>query len=241
MSNGRHLSFEQFDSGGLFQPAPADQLPPRLQRVQINWDRAMAKRPQVLATVDEMPMYLLKPEVNRLLDLCSDPTDRLIIDLMWSTGARISEVLALNKERFIYDGYDFQILMSTLKQPGRPKHTALTRSPKRLIPIWDPVLRNRIEQYLMVHSFKKGERLFSMCRQTVDRHIKALVKRAGGSPIRISSHTFRHSFAVHLVLHGRPLKVISQLLGHRSVESTEIYTKVLTSDGSDFLEGVNFH
>ncbi|WP_228301466.1 tyrosine-type recombinase/integrase [Marinobacter salarius] len=49
------------------------------------------------------------------------------------------------------------------------------------------------------------------------------------------------SFAVHLLLHGRPLKFVSQLLGHRSVESTEVYTNVLTFDGAHLLEGVEFH
>ncbi|WP_228705896.1 tyrosine-type recombinase/integrase [Marinobacter sp. es.048] len=54
-------------------------------------------------------------------------------------------------------------------------------------------------------------------------------------------HTFRHSFTVHLLLHGRPLKFVSQLLGHRSVESTEVHTNVLTFDGAHLLEGVEFH
>lgn len=75
----------------------------------------------------------------------------------------------------------------------------------------------------------------------VNRHIHALVERVGGAPINITSHTFRHSFAVHLLLHARPLKYVSKLLGHQSVESTEIYTNVLTVDGAHFLEGVDFH
>lgn len=80
-----------------------------------------------------------------------------------------------------------------------------------------------------------------MARQTVNRHIQALVKRVGGAEFAISSHTFRHSFAVHLLLYGRPLKVVSQLLGHRSIDSTEIYTNVLTVDAEHFLDGVDFH
>ena len=80
-----------------------------------------------------------------------------------------------------------------------------------------------------------------MVRQTVNRHIHALVERVGGAPFSISCHTFRHSFAIHLLLHGRPLKVIAQFLGHHSPYSTEIYTNVLTIDGGHFLEGVDFH
>ncbi|WP_336368303.1 site-specific integrase [Marinobacter sp. C2H3] len=63
----------------------------------------------------------------------------------------------------------------------------------------------------------------------------------GEPPFKIGCHTFRHSFTVHLILHGRPLKFVSQLLGHRSVESTEVYTNVLTFDGAYCLEGVDFH
>ncbi|WP_419623393.1 tyrosine-type recombinase/integrase, partial [Thiolapillus sp.] len=74
-----------------------------------------------------------------------------------------------------------------------------------------------------------------------NRHIHALVERVGGADFRITSHTFRHSFAIHLLLHGRPLKYVSQLLGHKSMDSTEIYTNVLTIDGGHFLEGVDFH
>ena len=73
------------------------------------------------------------------------------------------------------------------------------------------------------------------------KHLKKLIERVGGAPFTVSSHTFRHSFAIHLLLHGRPLKYVSKLLGHKSVETTEIYTNVLTVDGAHFLEGVNFH
>jgi site-specific recombinase XerD len=80
-----------------------------------------------------------------------------------------------------------------------------------------------------------------MARQTVNRHIAALLERIGGSPFPISAHTFRHSFAIHLSLHGRPVKYVSKLLGLKSVDSTEIYTNVLTVDGAHFLKGVDFH
>ncbi|MEW8028485.1 MAG: tyrosine-type recombinase/integrase [Candidatus Thiodiazotropha sp.] len=57
----------------------------------------------------------------------------------------------------------------------------------------------------------------------------------------MSCHTFQHVFPVHFLFHGRPLKVVSQLLGYRSVESTEIYTNVLTVNAAHFLDGVEFH
>lgn len=226
----------------LFFPIeePVAEFP--IQAMRIDWKRLKAKRPTVLETIDEMPSYLLKPEVLELLDMEKHPTYRLILDLMWTTGARISEVLALTPGSFEDDGYDFGVILKTLKQrAGRPKKKALQRSPKRYIPIVDHLLQDRIQSYIYAGHFRKTQRLFPMARQTVNRHIDKLVEQAGGSPFSISSHTFRHSFAIHLLLHGRPLKYVSQLLGHRSMDSTEIYTNVLTIDGGHFLEGVDFH
>ena len=213
-----------------------------IQSVKIDWDRLKAKRATVLETIDEMPTYLIKPEVLDLLDAEKHPMYRLILDLMWTTGARVSEVLALKPSSFIDDGYDFGVILKTLKQrPGRPTNKALQRSPKRYVPIVEHALQDRTQSFLYANHFKKTDRLFPMCRQTVNRHIYALVERVGGAPFPISAHTFRHSFAIHLLLHGRPLKYVSQLLGHKSMDSTEIYTNVLTIDGGHFLKGVEFH
>ena len=61
----------------------------------------------------------------------------------------------------------------------------------------------------------------------VSANIDRLIDQVGGEPpFKIGCHTFRHGFAVHLLLHGRPLKFVSQLLGHRSVESTERCTPI---------------
>lgn len=227
---------------GLFAPLEEPTHPFPIQTIRIDWDRLIAKRPTVLETIDAMPVYLLKPEVLGLLDAEKHPTFRLILDLMWTTGARVSEVLALTPTSFIEDGYDFGVILKTLKQrPGRPSKASLQRSPKRYIPIVDPLLQDRIQSYLYAGRYKKHERIFPMARQTVNRHIDALVDKVGGAQFRISAHTFRHSFAIHLLLHGRPLKYVSQLLGHKSIDSTEIYTNVLTIDGGHFLEGVEFH
>ena len=245
-------------SDGLFSDTPSQRLPRRqrpdifqqgshgsdfpIEVVEINWDRLRAKRAMVLTQVDAMPAYLLMPEVLALLEMEMDATYRLILDLMWNTGARISEVLALKPTSFVDDGYDYSVLLNTLKQrPGRPSKRALARSAKRHVPIADPIMRERIERYLHTQKFKKEERIFTMHRSSVNRHLDALVARTGGAPFRVTPHTFRHSFAIHLLLHGRPLKYIGQLLGHRSIESTEIYTNVLTLDAAHLLDGVGFH
>lgn len=220
--------------------APGPGFP--IQAVSIDWERLIARRPLVLETIDAMPAYLVKPEVLRLLDAAKHPRDRLMLDLLWTTGARVSELLALKPSSFVDDDYGFGVVLRTLKQgPGRPSKASLQRSPRRYVPIVDPVTVDRVQSFLAAARLRRDQRLFPVARQTVNRHIQAVVAKAGGAEIPVSAHTFRHSFAIHLLLHGRPLKYVGRLLGHKSVESTEIYTNVLTIDGEHFLEGVDFH
>lgn len=221
-------------------PAVVDRFP--VQPVQIDFERLRAKRAQVLATVEAMPAYLLKPEVLGLLRAEPDPVYRLVMELMWMTGARISEILGLTRDSLVDDGYDVSLRLKTLKgRPGRPSKKALARSPVRYVSLHEAATLERLQGYLYRGRFKAGERIFPMSRQHVNRRIHQAVERVGGAPFNITAHTFRHSFAVHVLLHGRPLKIISQLLGHASIQSTEIYTNVLSVDASQFLEGVGFH
>lgn len=106
--------------------------------VEIDWERLIAKRPMLLESLDEMPKYLLKPEILGLLESETHPMHRLILDLMWTTGGRVSEILAITPASFVDDGYDFGVWLKTLKQgAGRPSTRSLQRSPKRFIPILD--------------------------------------------------------------------------------------------------------
>jgi len=226
----------------LYQPSEPPAIDHPIQSIEIDWERLIAKRSTLIKTINDMPMYLLKPEVLSLLQAEKNLTYRLILDLMWTTGARISEVLLLTPESFINDGYDCGALLTNLKHHcGRPSKAEQAQHPKRYVPIHDPLLIDEIACYIAAEHIHSKQHLFPMVRQTVNRHIHSLVVQVGGAPMAISSHTFRHSFAIHLILHGRSLKQVSELLGHKSIESTEIYTNVLTIDLVHFLQGVDFH
>ena len=226
----------------LFHPVEAPSVVFPIQSVQVDWDRLEAKRPIVLDTIDHMPAYLIKPEVLALLDAEKHPSYRLILDLMWTTGAQVSEVLALKPTSFIDDGIEFGVIFKTLKQrPGRPTKVALQRSPKRYLPIADHALEDRIQSYLYAGHFKKNRSHLPDVPADREPTHSCVGRASRGRAVSDQPHTFRHSFAIHLLLHGRPLKYVSQLLGHKSVDSTEIYTNVLTVDGAHFLDGVDFH
>ncbi len=226
----------------LFDPPEPPGVDYPVRVVRIHWDLLIYKRPVVMQTTDFRQGYLLQPEVLNLLNAQKNATDRLIMDLLWGTGGRVSEILALTPSSFVQDSSGFGVVLKTMRKGrGRPTKRSLHRSPKRYIPIEDPLLEDRVKTYLSSGQFKRNERLFKMSRQTVNRHINDLVIRQGRAPFPVSASTFRHSFAVHLLLHGLPLKYVSQLLGHRTVDSTEVYTNVFTTDGGNYLKGVDFH
>jgi integrase len=109
---------------------------------------------------------------------------------MWSTGAHVSEVLALTPASFIDDGYDVGVIFRTLKSnSGRDANMPPRKIPKRFVPIADPLLKERIANYLWAGRFKRAEPIFPIVRQTVTRHIHKLVERAGGAPFNITAHT----------------------------------------------------
>lgn len=140
-------------------------IPFPIQYVVIDWDRLVAKRPLVFATIQAMPSYLPKSEILALLAAETDPRYRLILDLMWTTGARVSEVPALTPSSFIDDCYDCGVLFKSLKQnSGRTSKWALDQLPKRFVPIADMRLKKRVQSYLWASQFKRDEKLFPpMC------------------------------------------------------------------------------
>lgn len=76
-----------------YPPPPAPVHPVELfdGRLSINWDYLVDRRPRVLATSEDLPGYLLLPEVNQILDVSTHARTHLLLNSVWHTGARISE------------------------------------------------------------------------------------------------------------------------------------------------------
>ena len=81
-----------------------------------------------------------------------------------------------------------------------------------------------------------------MSRQAVDKRLRTFVTAlpAPALTIPVSSHTFRHSFAINCLLHGRDIRLIQAWLGHRDLDSTRIYTEVLVAETGHLMEGIQF-
>lgn len=211
-------------------------------RVEINWDYLMERRPVTLAHAPALPKYLLLPEIEQLLAATLHANHHLMLDLLWHTGARVSELLAVTPAHlFLNTEWDSFISLETLKQRkiGRPKKQGPARAIKRLVPLTDPVLMDKLQRYLATHAPGAHDRLFPVTPQAVDYRIKKAC-RGIDLPFMPTPHSFRHSFAVNQVLHWVPTPVLQGWLGHKNIASTEIYTAILGSETNHFMRHVQY-
>ncbi len=210
-----------------------------------DFERLMQLR-QTLVSAFDMPEYLLLPEVERLLSAAPHAHAHLIFNLLWQTGARINELLAVSFNDFTFhaatrnqDEY-FEIQLRTLKQRtgnqggprrGRPREDEPTH---RTVAVYCPHLRAELINYKNLLKRNKKRPLFvssetdrPITAQTVRNWLQQasdnLAQRGEPLSIHVHPHVLRHSFAIHHVLHHTHIVTISKLLGHRSLKSTQVY------------------
>lgn len=184
----------------------------------------------------DIPPYLLAPEVRQLLDHIEVLPRRLLFDTIWNTGARINEALALTPADFYLDDERPFVVLRTLKQrtrgKGRPRKDETL---KRAVPLSDTAYLQRLREYLATFRPARHAPLWGITDDTARNWLSAavaLAKRDGVTfSVRpVTPKTLRHSYAMHLIQHRVPLKVVQAFMGHRELSSTEVYTRVFTLD-----------
>ena len=202
----------------------------------FNYEKAVALRRMALKAGASLPRYLLAPEITVLLDYLPDLRQRLLFDTLWNTGARINECPVLTPGDFELDGAGPFVTLKTLKQrhrgPGRPENGEAL---KRIVPLSDPAYVRRLQEYAATMKITRRKPLWPMKSDDTARNwLKAAVQRAERDgvtfTIPITPHTFRHSFAMHLLQNGLPFKVLQAYMGHQDTKSTEIYTRIFALD-----------
>ncbi|MDD3296225.1 MAG: site-specific tyrosine recombinase XerD [Candidatus Omnitrophica bacterium] len=174
----------------------------------------------------KIPSCLSCEEVNNLLKTPSFKKaqglrDRTILELMYATGLRVSELSGLKAA-------DINLDVGFIKCKGKG-------SKERIVPIGKTAA-----SYLSKYSLQARGKLLGkksslylflaqggrpLSRQSIWKMIKSMVKRAG-IKTAVSPHTLRHSFATHLLERGADLRSVQEMLGHASITTTQIYTHV---------------
>ena len=179
-----------------------------------------------------LPKPLSEAEVTSLLDavVATDPLglrDRAMLELLYATGARISEVCGLSMGDIDFDQRLVRLFGKGSKERivpyGRAAGAALEEwfSPRGRV-LLAPAQWRRRSDAEAVFLNARGQRL---SRQSAWTIVKRYGRRAGIQG-ELSPHVLRHSCATHLLDHGADLRVVQEMLGHASISTTQVYTKV---------------
>jgi integrase/recombinase XerC len=175
------------------------------------------KRLPKAITVDQIERLLAAPDANELLGA----RDRAILEALYSTGMRVSEVVGLNR--------------GDLNESGECVHIRGKGKRERMAPLGGHAMA-AVRHYVKLLETEKGSLpsgptapLFinkngtRLSTRSVRRKVAKYLQQVGLDP-DISPHTIRHSFATHMLDNGADLRSVQELLGHQSLSSTQVYT-----------------
>lgn len=169
-----------------------------------------------------LPTYLTIDEVNKLLDIevtdAFSSRNKAILELMYATGLRISEVISLEFKNVDYDECIIRVMGKGSKERIVPVNDYAIKYLKEYIDNYRPELvKNDINNYIFLNNHGR-----MLTRQGIFKMIKnyAALKNIKKT---IGPHTLRHTFATHLLENGADLRVIQELLGHSDISTTQIY------------------
>jgi len=171
------------------------------------------KKLPVFLDVDKMKMLLECPPEDDILGL----RDRALMESLYSTGIRVSELVGLDIE-------DIDFISGIIKVFGKG-------SKERMVPIGEPALK-ALRAYMDKRRKMKDEAavfLNKAGRRLTDRSVRRIINkyiRICSISEKISPHSLRHSFATHLLDRGADLRSVQELLGHMNLSTTQIYTHV---------------
>ncbi len=168
-----------------------------------------------ISQIDELLGIPLKMELDKKTPVWLPLRDAAILELFYSCGLRISELLSL-------DVTHVNFVSETVKVMGKG-------SKERIVPIGGPAI-HAIQRYRQSAAVTNGPLFLStrkrrITQQAVDQLLKKYLKHSS-IPFSISPHKLRHSFATHLLDAGADLRSVQAMLGHASLSTTQIYTHV---------------
>lgn len=188
----------------------------------------------------KLPTVLSKEEVEKLLDIdltdCYSYRNKAMLELLYSTGLRVSELVNLELNNIDLDNCVVKTIGKGNKERIIPiSDYALYYVKKYLLEYRGSMLKHGINNYVFINNHGNV-----MTRQGFFKIIK---KIASEKDIKtpLSPHTLRHSFATHLLDYGADLRSIQEMLGHSNLSTTQIYTHVSSEHLKDNYNNAHPH
>jgi integrase/recombinase XerC len=177
-----------------------------------------------------LPHFLSSDDIERLLGapLSSEPLglrDRAILEVLYSAGLRVSELAGLNESDLDLSGGSLRVRGKGRRERIAPLGSFAARALKQWLGVRRLAAREKKGPGAPVFVNKFGRRLTT---RSVGRLLEKYL-RTTGLDRRTTPHTLRHSFATHLLDRGADIRSVQELLGHKSLVTTQIYTHVSTA------------
>ena len=171
-------------------------------------NESLAKQIKAPKVDKRLPKFITYDELNRLLENADNYRDKLIIKFLFYTGVRVSELIKIKKSDIIFEeGF--------VKVYGKGGKERIVPIPKELL--------NELKDYI---NKINTENIFPLSSRQVERIIKNIAKKAGINK-KVTPHVLRHSLATTLLSKGVDIRYIQEILGHSSLNITQIYTHVV--------------
>lgn len=162
----------------------------------------------------KIPEILTPEEAGKLITSTSNIKHKLILQILYGCGLRVSEVINLKKKDF---NFEENLIHIRLAKGRKDRFVKIPISIKENLKSYSK-LNN---EYVFFPSSRTGK----LTTATIQKIVKSSSKKAGIKK-NISPHTLRHSFATHLLEQGIDIKIIQKLLGHSDIKTTQIYLQV---------------
>lgn len=177
-------------------------------------------------SIKKLPDVLGQEEIKAIIE-CADPTDtlrvrdRAMLELLYASGLRVSELINLKiSDIFLEDEF-----LRCVGKGNKERLVPMGKYAKQQIDLYlknaRPLLKKSYDTEILFLNVRGNK----LSRMGVWKIVNKYIKKAGITK-RVKPHTFRHSFATHLLEGGADLRVVQELLGHVSITTTEIYTHI---------------
>jgi len=185
-------------------------------------------------TTEQVERLLGQPEISKPQGL----RDKAILETLFSTGLRVSELVKLNRDKIDLNRREFGII----GKGGRARVVFLSKTAAEWIgkylssrsDEWEPLFIRIVKNPDIVEDGKK----LRLTPRSIQRIVKKYVRKAK-IPVDATVHTLRHSFATDLLMAGADIRSVQELLGHKNIATTQIYTHITNRQLRDVHEA--FH
>lgn len=182
------------------------------QVIKVNVNFELIPLPKKKKT---LPNVISKKEIEKIIQNTSNVKYKLIIEILYSSGLRLSELINLKRK-------DIDLYKNIIQvKQGKGKKDRITLLSKKV--------KDTLILYLLDNKFKTEYLFEGRNGKYSKKSIQEILKKSSKDINLISPHDLRHSFATHLLEQGTDIRYIQKLLGHSRLETTTIYTKVMTN------------